>query len=185
MSWQVNHLLCLLFHGRMKEDRLILVDRNGRKTGEGNKTKVHRKGLLHRAFSIFLYNKEGEMLLQRRACTKYHFAGLWSNACCSHPRPGEKTISAAHRRLMEELGISSKLEKRRHVLYRFYDQVSGLTEHEYDFIFTGEFDGFVPFNEEEVSEVRWISSQQLKAELKRNPEKFTPWFKEILRQISP
>jgi isopentenyl-diphosphate delta-isomerase len=85
---------------------------------------------------------------------------------------------------MEELGVSCKLQKAGHVLYRFYDQVSGLTEHEYDFIFTGKFDGPVPFNEEEVSEVRWNSSQQLKAELKHNPEKFTPWFIEILRQIS-
>lgn len=165
----------------MKEERLILVNRSGRKTGIAGKTEVHQRGMLHRAFSVFLYNKKGEMLLQRRAATKYHFAGLWSNACCSHPRPGEKTLTAAQRRLREELGIDCRIEEKGQVLYRFFDKKSALTEHEFDFIYTGEYDGVVPFNKEEVSGVRWISPKQLKAELKRNPEKFTPWFKEVMR----
>lgn len=164
----------------MKKEFVVLVNGGGRKVGIGEKLQAHRKGLLHRAFSVFIFNERGEMLLQKRAASKYHFAGLWSNACCSHPREGEKILSAAKRRLMEELHFQTPLESHGAITYKFFDSKSGLTEHEYDYNFSGIFNGPIDFNREEVEEVRWISVSKLKKELKTEPEKFTPWFKEIL-----
>jgi len=167
----------------MKKEFVVLVNERGKKIGLAEKLKAHQQGLLHRAFSIFLFNEKGEMLLQQRAKGKYHFAGLWSNACCSHPREGERVLSAAKRRLMEELGIESPLKNSGHVPYKFYDDKSALTEHEYDYIFTGKFDSKISFNKKEVTAVRWMSRTDLKREMKSHPGKFTPWFKEILKQI--
>jgi len=166
------------------EENVILVSKAGKRIGIAGKLNAHREGLLHRAFSIFLFNEKGEMLLQRRAVTKYHFAGKWSNACCSHPRPGEKTSAAAKRRLKEELGIKCSLKKSRNTVYHFFDQKSGLTEHEFDYIFIGKFSGEILFNRKEVDAVRWVSQRDLKSELKSNPEKFTPWFKKILAELN-
>ena len=167
----------------MKKEFVVLVNERGKRTGLAEKLKAHQQGLLHRAFSIFLFNEKGEMLLQQRAKGKYHFAGLWSNACCSHPREGERVLSAAKRRLMEELGIESPLKDSGHVLYKFHDDKSTLTEHEYDYIFTGKSAGKISFNKKEVAAVRWMSRTDLKREIKSHPGTFTPWFKEILKQI--
>src|SRR5215510_11916680 len=133
----------------MKKEYVVLVNKSGKKVGFAEKMEAHRKGLLHRAFSVFLFNEKGEMLLQKRAATKYHFAGKWSNACCSHPRPGEKISTAAKRRLLEELGIECTLINHGHILYEATDQKSGLTEHEYDYVFIGRYDGDTPFKKNE------------------------------------
>jgi len=133
----------------MKKDFVVLVNKQGRRIGVAEKLEAHRQALLHRAFSIFLFNEKGEMLLQRRAKDKYHFAGLWSNACCSHPRPGEKTSLAADRRLKEELGIECLLKKEGQFTYKATDEVSGLTEHEFDFIFIGKYSEEIPFNKKD------------------------------------
>ena len=167
----------------MKKEFVILVNRRGKKVGAAEKLDAHRKGLLHRAFSIFIFNDRGEMLLQKRAKSKYHFAGLWSNACCSHPRVGEKVLSAAKRRLMEELNLQTTLQSKGKIIYKFFDGKSGLTEHEYDYIFTGRFNGEVDFNRKEVEELRWISLSKLKVEMKTDPEKFTPWFEMIFKEV--
>ena len=168
----------------MKKEFVVLVNKNGQKIGIAEKLEAHKKGLLHRAFSVFIYNRQGEMLLQKRASSKYHFAGLWSNACCSHPRPGEKILSAAVRRLTEELNIQAALESKGAITYKLLDEKSGLTEHEYDLIFSGEFNGEFNFNENEIEEVKWISVSKLKREMNKEPEKFTPWFLQIMKEIN-
>lgn len=167
----------------MKKEFVVLVNDRGRRVGVAGKLEAHRKGLLHRAFSVFIFNERGEMLLQKRAASKYHFAGLWSNACCSHPREGEKILSAAKRRLMEELNFQTPLTSYGAITYKFFDSKSGLTEHEYDYNFSGVFNGAIDFNRNEVEAVRWISISKLKKELKVEPQKFTPWFKEILGKL--
>ena len=168
----------------MKKEFVVLVNRHGRRVGVAEKLEAHKKGLLHRAFSVFIFNDRGEMLLQKRAAGKYHFAGLWSNACCSHPREGEKVLSAAKRRLMEELNLKALLESKGVITYKLFDTKSGLTEHELDYIFTGRFTGKIDFRKNEVEDLRWISILQLKKEMKTYPEKFTPWFLTIMKEIS-
>lgn len=163
-------------------EQVVLVNRSGRKTGLAEKMAAHENGWLHRAFSIFLFNEKGEMLLQQRAADKYHFGNLWTNACCSHPRPGEKIMVAASRRLKEELGIHSKLKVLDSIQYSFFDQKSNLTEHEYDFILAGSYDGPVPFNRKEVKAIKWVTTAELKSQLTRAPQKFTPWFKLIMQK---
>jgi isopentenyl-diphosphate delta-isomerase len=167
---------------KIKEE-VILVNHLGKKVGIAEKLQAHQDGLLHRAFSIFIFNGRNEMLLQKRASGKYHFAGLWSNACCSHPRDGERMLSAARRRLREELNMETTLESQGSVTYKFHDLKSGLTEHELDYIFTGIFDGEISFNPAEVEAVWWISLPQLKKEMTAFPEKFTPWFIYIMNEL--
>jgi isopentenyl-diphosphate delta-isomerase len=166
----------------MKKEIVILVNRAGRRIGVSEKLEAHRKGLLHRAFSIFLFNETGEMLLQQRATAKYHFGGLWSNACCSHPRPGEQVRSAAHRRLREELGIACPLKISGNMVYQFVDGKSGLTEHEFDYLFTGLYHGEVPFNRQEVMAVKWMPVKELEKRMITRPQQFTPWFRAITHQ---
>jgi len=168
------------------EEKVVLVDEYNVVLGTMEKLEAHQKGLLHRAFSVLLYNEAGEMLIQRRALGKYHTPGLWTNACCSHPREEEEAIAAASRRLREELGIEippEGLQVKGHFVYKAsFD--NGLTEHEYDTMVVGHFDGMVEnFNPEEVGAVRWIDMETLKLEIKENPEKFTPWFKEIIKRV--
>jgi isopentenyl-diphosphate delta-isomerase len=167
----------------MKKEFVVLVNRSGKRIGVSEKLKAHREGLLHRAFSIFIFNNHGEMLLQKRAKGKYHFAGLWSNACCSHPRAGEKVLPAAKRRLVEELNLKAPLLSQGKIIYKFFDRKSGLTEHEYDYIFTGKFNDTPQFNADEVSEVKWISMKNLKRQMKETPEIFTPWFLRIMAEL--
>jgi isopentenyl-diphosphate delta-isomerase len=161
-------------------DKVILVNDSGRKIGVSDKMRVHTHGILHRAFSIFIFNDEDKMLLQKRAASKYHFANLWTNACCSHPRPGEKIITAAKRRLMEEIGISTPLKVIGNIRYSFFDKKTQLTENEFDFILKGHFNSEIIYNPEEVAAIQWISTDQLLKELSTYPQKYTPWFKEII-----
>ncbi|HVV04433.1 MAG TPA: isopentenyl-diphosphate Delta-isomerase [Puia sp.] len=158
----------------MREE-VILVDEFDTPVGVMEKMEAHRKALLHRAFSVFIFNRNGEMLLQRRALSKYHSGGLWTNACCSHPRPGEDTGEAAGRRLSEELGFSTTLEEVFDFTYKSaFD--NGLTEFEYDHVFIGNYDQEVFPNPGEVSEYRWLSLEAIQAELTAYPSTYTSWF---------
>ena len=122
----------------MNREEVILVNEADEQIGVMEKMEAHEKGLLHRAFSVFIFNDKGEMLLQQRALNKYHSGGLWTNACCSHPRPGEDTLQAAKRRLMEEMGIETSLTLKNSFTYKTAFE-NGLTEHEFDHIFIGTF----------------------------------------------
>jgi isopentenyl-diphosphate delta-isomerase len=141
---------------------------------------AHEKGLLHRAFSILIFNSNGEMLLQQRALSKYHSPGLWTNACCSHPRNGETVLQAANRRLSEEMGMQTDLTVLTHFIYKAeFD--NGLTEHELDYVLKGISDNSPVINPEEVNDFRWISIDELNNWVKSNPTDFTVWFLELFK----
>lgn len=160
-------------------DNVVLVDKNNRKIGEMEKLEAHKKGLLHRAFSIFIYNSKGELLIQQRPKEKYHSGGLWSNTVCSHPKPGESFLAAAHRRLMEEMGFDCKLVKKGCFIYKkAFD--NGLTENEYDCIFTGEYNGVIKPNPSECADCKWVKISDLKTDITKNPQVYTYWFQEIV-----
>ncbi|HLO38940.1 MAG TPA: isopentenyl-diphosphate Delta-isomerase [Lacibacter sp.] len=155
---------------------VILVNELDETVGSMEKMEAHEKALLHRAFSVFLFNKKGEMLLQKRAASKYHSPSLWTNACCSHPMPGEETKAAALRRLEEELGFTTAINKAFHFTYKaVFD--NGLTEHEFDHVFVGEYEGVMILNTEEVSEVCYKSMTEIKTEIEHNAGDYTEWFK--------
>lgn len=158
-----------------------MVSENDEVLGLMEKMQAHENGILHRAFSVFLFNDKGEMLLQKRAAEKYHSPNQWTNACCSHPRNGETYLEAANRRLKEELGIEANLTPKFHFIYKA-DVGGNLTEHELDHVFTGNYQHSFNLNEEEVSEVRYISMEDLDREMKETPENFTEWFKIILEE---
>lgn len=155
---------------------VILVNENDEPLGTMEKLKAHQKGILHRAFSIFIFNSQGEMLLQKRALTKYHSPGLWSNACCSHPFPGEELKLAALRRLQEEMGFSSSLEKAFDFVYKISFE-NGLTENEFDHVFVGTFDGEIKANPEEISDYTYRSMEQIRQDLIDKPAGYTAWFR--------
>ncbi len=157
-------------------ERVILVNPSDHPLGEGDKLEVHRVGLLHRAFSILVFNARDELLLQRRAQGKYHFAGRWSNSCCGHPRPGEPTHKAALRRLGEELGFQSPLRERMQLTYRAQDPVSGLIENEFLHVFWGRFVDDPCPSPDEVGAWRWMGIPAIRRALVRRPGLFTPWF---------
>lgn len=160
------------------EERVVLVDENDAETGTMEKQRAHREGRLHRAFSVFLLNARGEMLLQHRAADKYHSGGLWTNTCCSHPRPGEAVEAAARRRLREEMGIDCPLTPLFAFTYR--TQVGqGLVEHEYDHVFAGRYDGEPTPALDEVQGWRWARVEDLVREVREDPEAFTPWLRVI------
>lgn len=161
---------------------VILVDKKDSPTGIMEKMEVHRKGLLHRAFSIFIFNLKGELLLQRRALEKYHSPGLWTNTCCSHPRPGEDIEEAAHRRLKEEMGFDCQLNKSFSFIYRT-DFENGLTEHEYDHVFRGTYDGEIELNPEEVCDYKFMDLPSIKLDLSRNGKAYSSWFKIAFEEI--
>lgn len=165
-----------------EKNLLILVDENDQPTGTMEKLEAHQKAMLHRAFSVLISNSKNEFLIHQRASGKYHSAGLWTNTCCSHPMPGEDTETAAHRRLQEEMGFDCDLEHQFHFIYKT-ELENQLTEHELDHVFTGVFDGIPHPDPQEVSTYRWISREDLEAEMTAAPEKFTYWFKEIMRII--
>lgn len=160
---------------------VILVDEKDNELGLMEKQEAHQKGLLHRAFSVFVFNNNGELLMQQRANTKYHSGGLWTNTCCSHPRANEKTIDAAHRRLKEEMGFDCDLEKKFQFVYRTPFE-NGLTEHELDFVYTGRFNGTPEINTKEVESYKWISLDQLIGDMHKNPGHYTSWFNIILKE---
>ena len=159
----------------MDNDKVILVNEHDDMVGIMDKMEAHKQGLLHRAFSIFIFNTKGEMLLQQRAFSKYHSGGLWTNACCSHPLPGEKTKDAVQRRLMEELGFETPLEKIFDFVYKAtFD--NGLTEHEFDHVFVGEYDGQLNINPDEVNDCCYKEFSEIKDTMQTHPQKYTAWF---------
>jgi isopentenyl-diphosphate Delta-isomerase len=163
----------------LRRDAVILVNDHDEWIGTADKIAVHRSGALHRALSIFITNSKGEMLLQQRAPGKYHSAGLWSNACCSHPTPGEPTMTAAHRRLLEELGIETTLMPITTICYQA-DVGDMLREHEYDHIFTANWDGSIEPGADEVSAVCWVDEETLDNWMREEPAAFTAWFPILL-----
>ena len=167
---------------RMNE--VILVDEHDRPVGVAEKLEAHTGGgRLHRAFSVFVFDAAGRLLLQLRAGSKYHFGGRWSNTCCGHPRPGEESAAAARRRLSEEFGFDCDLSRVGSFTYHAHDSASGLAEHEIDHVFVGEFNGAPTPNAEEIDEWRWIDPADLKREMRERPDRFTPWFELALRII--
>jgi isopentenyl-diphosphate delta-isomerase len=162
----------------MEFEYVILVDENDQEIGSMEKQEAHEKGLLHRAFSVFVFNENNELLLQQRALTKYHSAGLWTNTCCSHPRIGETIEQAAHRRLMEEMGFDCELTSKSSFIYKAAFE-NGLTEHELDHILVGTFNGEISFNPTEVKNIKWISLEELEIDLINNNQNYTAWFKII------
>jgi len=156
-------------------EQVILVNENDEELGVMEKMQAHEKALLHRAFSVFIFNSEGQMLLQQRAARKYHSPGLWSNACCSHPRPGEKTLNAAQRRLQEELGFATVLQEVFEFTYKApFD--NGLTEHEFDHVYTGTYDDAIKPNANEVLDYCFKSMEDIQQSLQSHPHKYTVWF---------
>lgn len=154
---------------------VILVNENDESVGTMEKIAAHRKALLHRAFSVFIFNRKGEMLLQQRASNKYHSPNLWTNACCSHPMPGEETIDAAHRRLMEEMGFDTELDHAFSFIYKTpFD--NGLTEHELDHVFIGHYDGTINPDETEVRDFTFMKMEAIKQSMDIHNHKYTSWF---------
>ena len=159
----------------MLEQDVILVDEQDKPVGSMKKMEAHQKGLLHRAFSVFIFNSGGEMLLQQRAKNKYHSGGLWTNACCSHPNPGEDIQTAASRRLKEEMGFTTELKKIFDFIYRS-DFENGLTEFEFDHVFIGEYNGPFDPDQNEISDYSFKSLDEIRSLLQQQPELFTAWF---------
>jgi isopentenyl-diphosphate delta-isomerase len=159
----------------MEKTEVILVDSRDNQTGTCEKMEAHERGLLHRAFSVFIFDSKGQLLLQQRSFHKYHSGGLWTNACCSHPAPGEDTAAGASRRLKEEIGIEAPLEKIFDFVYRSHFQ-NGLTEHEFDHVFVGEYEGEINYNADEVMDVCYKPLNLVRTELVNEPWKYTAWF---------
>jgi len=162
----------------MKEEQVILVNEKDEQIGLMPKMEAHERALLHRAFSVFVFNKENELMLQQRALHKYHSPGLWTNTCCSHQREGESNIEAGVRRLQEEIGFTTPLRETTSFIYKApFD--NGLTEHEFDHILIGSYDAAPNPNPEEVASWKWMPIEDVKADMKEHPELYTEWFKII------
>ncbi|MHA7842924.1 MAG: isopentenyl-diphosphate Delta-isomerase [Winogradskyella sp.] len=162
----------------MKEEQVILVDENDNKIGLMPKMEAHEKALLHRAFSVFVFNDKNELMLQQRALHKYHSPGLWTNTCCSHQRDGESNLEAGKRRLEEEMGFVTELEETISFIYKApFD--NGLTEHEYDHIMIGYYNDEPNINEDEVADWKWMNLEDVKVDITSHPENYTAWFKII------
>jgi isopentenyl-diphosphate Delta-isomerase len=160
----------------MEQELVVLVDEHDNEIGFAEKLEAHQKALLHRAFSVFIFNSKGELLLQQRAKSKYHSAGLWTNTCCSHPRPNELVLNAAKRRLDEEMGLVLALEKKFDFIYKTpFD--NDLTEYEFDHVFVGYTDNDPILNLDEVENFKWKSIEEIKTDLILFPNSFTSWFK--------
>ncbi len=162
---------------------LILVDENDIQQGNGKKLLIHQLGLLHRAFSIFIFNKKGELLMQQRATEKYHSGGLWSNTCCSHPQFGEDIIESMQKRLKEEMGMKCKTEFAFSFIYKVkFD--NGLTEHEYDHVYLGVSNDLPLPDESEVKNWKYISLKKLEIDIAEHPEIYTEWLKICLPRLN-
>jgi isopentenyl-diphosphate delta-isomerase len=163
------------------EEKVILVNRDDEEIGLMGKMEAHEKALLHRAFSVFVFNEKGELLLQQRALDKYHSPGLWTNTCCSHQRKGETNIAAGQRRLQEEMGFSCDLEEMFWFVYKApFD--NGLTEHELDHVMIGNYDGDPKINRAEVASYKWMQPEEVKEDMVKRPERYTEWFKIIFKE---
>ena len=160
---------------------VILVDEQDNEIGKEEKIKAHREAKLHRAFSVLVFNEVGEWLLQKRAKSKYHSPGLWANTCCSHPRLGKDLMAEAKKRLKEEMGFDCPLKEIFTFVYKA--KLGDLTEYEFDHVFLGKFSGKPQPNKEEADDWKWISLQDLKKDIKRNPDNYTPWFKIIFKEF--
>lgn len=163
-------------------EKVILVDAEDNQVGTMEKMQAHREGLLHRAFSVFIFNNKKQMLIHQRAHSKYHSGGLWTNACCSHPRENETVLEAAHRRLQEEMGFDTELEE----IFQFTYKAAldnELTEHEYDHVLIGEFNQEPNLNPEEVADYKYIGLDELRKDMESNPQMYTEWFKIALEQV--
>lgn len=165
----------------MKEELVILVNEKNEQLGLMPKMEAHEKALLHRAFSVFIFNDSSELLLQQRAETKYHSPLLWTNTCCSHQRNGETNIEAGKRRLKEEMGFSCELNEVTSFIYKApFD--NGLTEHELDHILVGYYNNNPEINEEEVENFKWMTLEEVKGQIEDNPKLYTEWFKIIFEK---
>ena len=161
---------------------VILVDENDVSIGSMEKMEAHEKALLHRAFSVFIFNEEGKVLMQQRALHKYHSGGLWTNTCCSHPYPGEETHNAALRRLNEEMGLEAELN----FIFKFQYKASfdnNLTEHEIDHVFIGKSNTLPQINTEEVANFKYMDIVEIQADLKQNKDQYTVWFQIIFAEF--
>lgn len=163
-------------------EEVILVNENDVVIGTMEKLEAHKKGLLHRAFSVFIFNDKNELLLQRRALNKYHSGGLWTNTCCSHPRPNENILNAANRRLVEEMGFETELTFKTSFIYNTEFE-NGLTEHEFDHIFFGTYNVNPKINADEVDSFSWLTIEDVNQKIKQNPNDFTSWFKIALEKL--
>ena len=171
LKWNFEHER----NNKMKRNKVVMVDINDNVVGTKEKIEAHKTPILHRAFSIYLYNSSNEMLIQKRADHKYHSVGLWSNACCSHPQLNENIKQGALERLENEIGIKTDIEELFSFIYmnKFNDS---LYEYEYDHVFIGKYDGDFILNPEEASDAKWISIDELKKDLTLNPKAYSAWF---------
>jgi len=168
----------LVFLFSMEEEKVILVNEHDEQIGTMPKLEAHEKAVLHRAFSVFVFNAKNELMLQQRAAHKYHSPLLWTNTCCSHQRVGETNTQAGKRRLMEEMGFVTELEDTISFIYKApFD--NGLTEHEFDHILVGHFNDVPKINEDEVSDWKWMPLETVKLDILEHPELYTEWFKII------
>lgn len=166
-----------------KREELILVDENDKEIAQAEKMDAHKgDGKLHRAFSVFIFNSKGQMMLQKRAVGKYHSGSLWTNTCCGHPRPGESNESAAKRRLQEEMGFQIELTEKFSFIYHVALD-KGLSEHEYLHVFIGNYENAPNPDPEEVEDWKWVEIEDLKRDIEANPEKYTKWFPLSLPRI--
>lgn len=171
----------------MPQKNIILVDKQDKQIGASEKMAAHKAGKLHRCFSIFVFNSKGEWLLQQRAKVKYHSPGLWTNSCCSHPRPGKNIKLEAEKRLKEEFGFSTPLKE----VFVFHYKAKlntpnhkvKLTENEIDHVFIGKFNGTPKPNPAEIGDWRWVNPDDVKTDLKANPQRYTPWFKKVFPRV--
>lgn len=164
------------------EEQVILVNEKDEQIGLMPKMEAHEKGVLHRAFSVFIFNDQNELMLQQRAFGKYHSPGLWTNTCCSHQRDGETSLEAGKRRLAEEMGFQTPLRETTSFIYKApFD--NGLTEHELDHILIGNYNGTPQLNEEEVASWKWMPLEAVREDIANQPEEYTAWFKIIFEKF--
>ncbi len=163
-------------------EKVVLVDKKDNPVGTMEKMEAHKKGLLHRAFSVFVFNDKNELMLQQRALGKYHSPGLWSNTCCSHPGPDEDVLDAGHRRLVEEMGFDCELDE----VFGFIYHASldkGMIEHEFDHVLIGTFNGIPKINRDEVENWKWINIDDLSVDIIENSQNYTVWFRIVYERV--
>ena len=166
----------------MAEEHVILVNEKDQEIGLMPKLEAHQKAVLHRAFSVFIFNSENELMLQQRASNKYHSPNLWTNTCCSHQRSGESNIQAGTRRLYEEMGFTTSLKEITSFIYKApFD--NGLTEHELDHIMVGYYNEDPVINSDEVEDWKWMKIEDVKQDIVLNPNLYTAWFKIIFKNF--
>ena len=173
---------CLLNYKTMDRNHVVLVDKNDQQMGQMDKLAAHKEGLLHRAFSIFIFNSSGELLLQQRALDKYHGGGLWTNTCCSHPQVGEDVLDSAQDRLFFEMGITCELSFSFAFIYHAKVE-NNLIEHEYAHVFIGCIDTDPILNPAEAADFKWCSVEQILTDISAHPKRYTYWFKAALPQV--